>query len=195
MAEQTSKSIRKQLKDYIPFNGQEAADKEIMLKLLKSTDNIFVRANEHVHFTASSWIVNENRDKVLMVYHNIYDSWSWTGGHADGEENLLEVAIREACEETGIYHTRAISEDIFSIEIITVDGHQKKGRYVPSHLHLNVTYLIEANENDKLKIKPDENSGVKWFSFDEALTLPTEPWIVERVYKKLIEKLSKAQMG
>lgn len=190
MTEQTTKSIRRQLKEYIPFNEQEAADKEIMIKLLKSDENIFTRENKQAHFTASSWIVSETGDKVLMVYHNIYDSWSWTGGHADGEENLLKVALKEVWEETGVCHVKALSEDIFSIEIITVNGHRKNGKYVPSHLHLNVTYLLEAKEDDNVSIKPDENSGVKWFTFDEALSSPTEPWMVERVYKKLINKLT-----
>ena len=96
--------------------------------------------------TASSWLLNATHDKVLMIYHNIYHSWAWTGGHADGDRDLLAVAKREAMEETGVTEIRVISEDIFSLEILTVDGHEKRGVYVPSHLHLNVTYLLEADE-------------------------------------------------
>lgn len=96
--------------------------------------------------TASSWLLNATHDKVLMIYHNIYHSWAWTGGHADGDRDLLAVAKREAMEETGVTEIRAISEDIFSLEILTVDGHEKRGVYVPSHLHLNVSYLLEADE-------------------------------------------------
>lgn len=126
-----------------------------------------------------------------MVYHNIYHAWSWTGGHADGEQNLLSVAMREAMEETGVTNIYPVKEDIFSIEILTVDGHIKKGSYVPSHLHLNVTYLLEADEHEVLRIKPDENSGVKWFALEEALRECAEPWMVEWVYRKLNEKLQK----
>lgn len=179
----------KTLNEYIPFNEQEAADKDIMLKLLETDVDIFTRENKQAHFTASSWIVNETGNKVLMVYHNIYDSWSWSGGHADGEEDLLAVAIREAQEETGISDVKPAESNIFSIEIITVNGHEKKGKYVPSHLHLNVTYLLRASETESLKIKPDENSGVKWFTFDEVLAASTEPWMIERVYRKLMKKL------
>ena len=84
---------------------------------------------------------------------------------------------------------RAISEDIFSLEILTVDGHEKRGVYVPSHLHLNVSYLLEADEEEVLRIKPDENSGVRWFSLQEALAACSEPWMIERVYKKLNAKV------
>ena len=64
----------------------------------------------------------------------------------------------------------------------------KKGVYVPSHLHLNITYLAEADEDEMLLVKEDENQAVKWWTFEEALKVSTEPWMVERIYKKLIEK-------
>ena len=81
-----------------------------------------------------------------------------------------------------------VSGDIFSLEILTVDGHVKKGRYVPGHLHLNVTYLAEADEAETLVVNAEENKAVKWWTFDEALRASTEPWFVEHIYKKLIEK-------
>ena len=64
----------------------------------------------------------------------------------------------------------------------------KKGRWVPSHLHFNVTYLAEADEKEELFVNVDENSGVSWWSNEEALKMSTEPWMVENVYKKLMEK-------
>lgn len=181
--------IIEQLKAYHPYNEQEANDKEVMLHLLETEETIFSRENVTAHFTASSWIVNKEQTKVLLIYHNIYNSWSWTGGHADGEKDLLKVAVKEAMEETGIKNVKPVSEDIFSIEILTVDGHVKRGNYVPSHLHFNVTYLLEADESDILQIKQDENSGVKWFSLEEALQVCTEPWMVKWIYSKLNQKL------
>ena len=147
------------------------------------------RTNQIAHFTTSIWVANKERTKTLMVYHNIYNSWSWIGGHADGEEDLSQVALRELEEETGVKNANLVSEDIFSLEIITVDGHMKKGVYVPSHLHLNVTYLAEADEKEILVVNEAENQAVKWWTFEEALKASTEPWMVERVYKKLIEKI------
>lgn len=170
-------------------NAQEASDLPLMLDFLANGETPFHRTNTTAHFTASAWIVNPARTKVLMVYHNIYNSWSWVGGHADGEEDLLAVALKEAREETGIEHIHPVSEEPFSVEILTVNGHEKHGKYVSSHLHYNVTYLVEAEESDELRMKPDENSGVAWFTFDGALKASTEPWMVERVYRKLMNKL------
>lgn len=186
-------SLLKNLKEYIPFNEQEEHDKDVMVHLLESENNIFTRENKVAHFTGSAWLVNKQHTKVLMIYHNIYDSWAWTGGHADGEEDLLKVAIKEAKEETGVMDIKPVTEDIFSIEVLTVDGHVKRGSYVSSHLHLNVTYLLEADEDEVLRMKPDENSGVKWFGLDEALEVCSEPWMVERIYKKLNQKLEIAE--
>ena len=182
-------SILQQLKNYQPYNEQESNDKAVMLELLEKEANIFSRENKTAHFTASAWLVNKEHTKVLMIYHNIYNSWAWTGGHADGETDLLAVAMKEAKEETGVETIVPVTEEIFSIEILTVDGHVKRGSYVPSHLHLNVTYLLEADEAEVLRVKLDENSGVKWFSLEEALEKSTEPWMVEHVYAKLNEKL------
>ena len=132
-------SIR-QIENYPPFNEQEEKDKALILGWIRNNENAFSRENTVAHITASAWVVNKDRSKVLMVYHNIYNSWSWLGGHADGETDLLSVAIREVKEEAGISNVRPVSEEIFSLESLTVDGHVKKGNYVSSHLHLNITY-------------------------------------------------------
>ena len=178
-----------EIKKYKPYNEQEEKDKEIMLDYINTFDNVLTRENEFGHFTASSWVLNKERTKVLMIYHNIYDSWAWTGGHADGDTNLLYTAMREVQEETGLKNIKPIQENIFSLEIICVNGHVKKGKYVSSHVHLNCTYLLEADENEKVSIKEDENSGVKWVPIEEVKNISKEKWIVENVYNKLNEKL------
>ena len=181
--------IYEQIKAYRPWNEQERQDQVLILDFLRKNPDAFYRTNLLAHMTASAWVVNPQRSKVLMVYHRLYDSWSWAGGHADGEEALLAVALREVREETGVQRLRPVTEDIYSLEVLTVDGHEEHGRYVPSHLHLNVTYLLEAEEDQPLRVCEAENSGVAWFSLADALSASTEPWFVERIYKKLNEKL------
>ena len=180
--------LRERIVNYIPYDEQEESDKEYILKFIDTFDDVLTRKNIFGHFCSSAFVVNKNRSKVLMIYHNIYNSWSWLGGHADGETDLLSVAIREVKEEAGISNVFPVSEDIFSLESLTVDGHWKNGKYVSSHLHFNVTYLLEADSEEAVSIKADENSGVAWFAPEEALAKSAEPWFVEHVYTKLIEK-------
>ena len=188
----TRQELIASIEQYQPYNEQEEMDKPLILEWIKNNDNAFWRENTVAHMTASAWVVNKDRSKVLMVYHNIYKSWSWLGGHADGETDLLSVAIREVKEEAGISNVIPVSKDIFSLESLTVDGHWKNGKYVSSHLHFNVTYLLEADSEEAVSIKADENSGVAWFTPEEALKKSTEPWFVEHVYAKLIEKTAHA---
>lgn len=182
--------VRDAIAAYEPWNEQEARDQTVILAFLDRYPDAFLRSNLLAHMTASAWVVNPRRDKVLMVYHRLYDSWSWTGGHADGETDLLAVALREVREETGVQKLLPVSPEIYSLEVLTVDGHEKHGAYVPSHLHMNVTYLLEADESEDLRICEAENSGVRWFGLEEALAASTEPWFVERIYKKLNAKLA-----
>ena len=154
-------TLKKQIEKYITYNEQEKNDKKIMLDYMEKFDNLLTRENEIAHFTASSWVVNKERTKILMIYHKIYNSWTWTGGHADGDKNLLYTAIRELKEETGVENVNILRDDIYSLETICVNGHIKRGKYVSSHLHFNLTYLLEVDEKENLKIKEDENSGVK----------------------------------
>ncbi len=178
----------RQLRDYVPFNEQEEADRRMMLERLENEPDVFLRSSLLYHMTASGWVTDPSRTRVVMAYHRIYDSWAWLGGHADGDEDLLAVALREVNEESGL-RARPVSGDIFSVEALTVNGHVKRGAYVPSHIHLNVTYLLEADPEEALRSKEDENAGVAWFTLDGAVEASTEPWIREHVYRKLNEKL------
>lgn len=182
-------NIIEAIENYRPYNLQEEKDRSNILDYLNRYENAFDRSNELAHMTASAWVVNGAKDKVLMAYHRIYDSWAWLGGHCDGDRDCLNVALREVREETGVKNIRPVSDEIFSLEILTVNSHIRKGEYVPTHLHLNVTYLLEADENDVLSIKEDENSGVAWFKLDEALQMSNEKWFRENIYAKLNDKL------
>ena len=173
---------------YIPDCEQEIQDKRMILQYAHQHENILLRSNETAHFTASPWIVNPSRTHVLMVYHNIYNSWSWIGGHADGEADLLSVALREAQEETGVSIIRPLSVNIFSLEILTVAAHFKRGSYVVPHLHLNATFLVEADDRQPIRSKADENSAVRWFPLDEAVRASSEP-AMQVIYRKLNDKL------
>ncbi len=179
--------MQEQISAFLPGCPQEEADRRWMLDYLQTHPNAYSRRDPVAHMTASAWVLGPDGKRVALVYHNIYHSWSWAGGHADGERDLLKVAMKEVREETGLKGLKPLQNGIFSLECLAVAGHEKKGLYVPSHIHMNVTYLLQA-ENEALREKPDENSAVGWFTPEEALAASTEPWMVQRVYQKLVRR-------
>lgn len=174
--------------NYIPKNEQEIADKRTILKYIKNNPDVLHRSNEIAHMTSSAIVINESMTKILFAFHNIFQSWSWVGGHNDGDNDCLAVAIREAKEETGVKNIRPYNEDIFMIDTLYVPCHYKKGVFISDHLHLNITYLLIADENDSLFVKKDENSGVKWFEIDDVLNHVSEPRM-HLVYQKAIDRI------
>ena len=177
-----------EIKKYTPYNEQEKKDKELILKCINDYDDLLFRENPVAHITSSGYIVNKNRTKVLMIHHNIYNSWAWTGGHADGDGDLIHVAVKEAIEETGIRHFKVVSKEMLSLDVLTVNGHIKRGQYVSSHLHLSAAYLLEASEDEKLIVKEDENSGVMWIPINEIDKYSNEPHMI-MLYNKFNDKI------
>ena len=173
---------------YEPRDEAEAGDKAMFLEYLRLfPDTILTRENKIAHLTASGFVVNRDCSKVLMAHHNIYKVWAWTGGHADGDGDLLAVALREAREETGVEHIRPLSPAIASLDILPVWGHVKRGAWVPSHQHLNVSYLLVADDTDALRNRAEENSRVGWLPAAELLSYTNE-WQMDGVYTKLLER-------
>lgn len=161
-------SYIEEIRKYIPANSQESQDKRVILNYIEQfPHNILLRDNEFAHITSSGFIMNKTLDKVLMVHHNIRNAWAWTGGHADGDMDLLYVAIKEAKEETGVKEISPLTNSIASIDILPVHGHIRKDRYVSAHLHLSIAYILISSEKEKLVIKGDENSGVRWLTLDK----------------------------
>ena len=179
---------------YVPQCEQEKADRALMLDAAERLgDRILTRDSELMHFTASSMIINRERTRVLMAYHNIYQSWAWTGGHADGDGDLEAVALREAREETGIEHLVPLSEKPVSLEILHVLKHIRRGKYVPTHLHLNVSFALLGDERDEIASKPDENASVGWIPISEISKRVSEPTMIP-VYEKILAQMQKMEI-
>lgn len=108
-------NLRKKIEEFIPFNEQEEKDKIQFLEFIDSFDDTLTRDNIFGYFTASAFVVNKERNKMVVVYHIINDGWIYPGGHADGEEDLLKVAVREVEEETGL-KVRVLDDNIYAID-------------------------------------------------------------------------------
>lgn len=182
---------KQQIAAYLPVNEQERSDKGIIYRYMQEhPHNIHTRDNAIAHLTSSGFIMNRDLTKVLVIYHRIYQAWGWTGGHSDGEKDLLAVSVKEAKEETGLKNLEPLSKNIMSLDILPVWGHTKNGEYVSAHLHLNAAYVLIADEDDLLQVNHDETEGVKWIDADSIEENCDEPELVV-VYKKLIEAAKK----
>lgn len=181
-------NFREAILGYQPINEQERNDKKIILEYIDQFySNILTRENEIAHMTSSGLILNKSLDRILMIHHNIYNTWTWTGGHADGDSDMLEVALKEAKEETGLKNIIPLTEDLASIDTIPVYGHIKRGKYVSAHLHLNTSYILIGDENEKTVINEEETSDVGWVEVDRLNEYSNEPYLIE-IYKKIIDK-------
>ena len=174
---------------YRPLDAEEAAVQKAILEDIRRFPDILTRENGLVPLTASSLIVNKGCTHTLMAYHNIYRSWAWTGGHADGDADLAHVAEKEAMEETGIKTLIPIGDGIATMDILPVWGHWKRGSFVPSHLHISINYLFEGDENEPIAKKEDENSGVQWLPIESLKEYVSEAPMLP-VYGKLLRRLA-----
>lgn len=171
-----------------PKCEQEEVDVALIDKYHEMFGDIWTRDNTLCHLTSSAFIVNNDFTKVLVIYHNIYNSWSWVGGHADGDHDLLHVAIKETNEETGlpVDAIEVLEKEPVSIEVLPVASHVRKGKFVSCHTHLSACYLFRASEQEAVRILEDENSGVAWMEFDEFLSKTKEPHMLP-AYEKIIK--------
>lgn len=180
--------LKQQIEAYQPFNEQEAFDKKAILSFIERNPDYLLRTNLIAHFTVSTIVVNKSMDKVLFAHHNIYKSWGWLGGHNDGDEDMLRVALKETEEESGLKQISAFSHEIFLLDTIYVPNHVKHGHHVSDHLHLNATFLVIADEEEKPVVNIEENSGVQWFPIQSVLQVVSEPRMIP-IYQKAFQKI------
>lgn len=179
---------KRTIANYRPQDAREEAEQREMLDLIaREGDRLLSRECAYAHMTASSIIVNHDRSKTLLAFHKIYNSWAWTGGHADGDGDFEAVARREAQEETGIGGLRLLGGGAASLEVLPVWAHVRRGQTVGSHLHLNVSYLFEADEGEPLRVAEAENSAVGWIPVARLEEAVTEEDMLP-VYRKLLHR-------
>lgn len=177
------------IRTYEPFDEQEINDKETILEFMDRHHDVLTRDNTFGHLTASAFVVDSSKNRMLMVNHNIFNGLIYPGGHADGDANLFDVATREVFEETGIHVSPLFNGDIFSIQALPIKGHVKHGKYVSAHIHYDILYaLIAEKENeDKIRVLETENSLVKWVDFENLESENQVDWI-KPINEKLVKK-------
>ena len=192
--ETKNSKLRRLIEEYRPFNEQEATDKKSFIKFIDTFDDTLTRDNLIGHFSATAFVVTEDFSKTVLVHHNIFNGFIEPGGHADGDSDLLAVAKREVEEETGLIAT-PYQDSPFAIKVEAINAHIKNGKFVPSHLHYDVLFLmtIKMNEMDKIRVLESENSAVKWVDLDESyaddvveFARPDNQKIVEKIRKEIL---------
>lgn len=167
------------LSDYNTPHAEEDSFINRFLELLNNK-SCYERTHLPGHITGSSWIVDPGKSKALLVHHAKLNKWMQPGGHADGDENILRVALKEAEEETGLQRLKIISGAPFDIDIHVIP--QRKD--FPEHFHFDVRFLLEADPDDLIQVS-EESHDVKWIDLTE-LEQYTQDRSVLRMKDKLL---------
>jgi 8-oxo-dGTP pyrophosphatase MutT (NUDIX family) len=173
-------SLLQLLENHQPFTPEETQFKQQMIEFVNQNPDCFERSLLIGHITGSAWIVDESRQFTLLTHHRKLDKWFQTGGHCDGDSDVLNVAMKEAMEETGLTDIQVISSNIFDIDIHEIP--ERKG--VPTHLHYDVRFLLEADKTEPLIIS-SESSDLAWVELSKVSQLNDSQSIMRMVKKAL----------
>ncbi len=132
-----------------------------MLELLDCTPGCFRRDSFPGHFTGSALVVSADGSKALLHHHRFLDRWLQFGGHCDGDADVLQVAVREAVEESGIEGLIITSRKPFDLDIHAIPENPRKGE--PPHFHYDVRWVLIAPENAQFTIS-EESKDLRWFT-------------------------------
>jgi len=165
------------LENYHPTQ-EEIAAKQRILAFVKQYPNCFERSLEIGHITASAWLLNKNHTHALLMHHAKLDLWVQPGGHCDGNANVLDVAVKEAQEESGIMNIEPLLSEIFDIDIHFIQANKKE----KEHYHYDVRFLLHATSNEDF-VQNDESKELRWVGKNRN-DLPTDALSVVRMFDK-----------
>ena len=149
------------LQAYQSSDSGQMVYKQMMLDFLRQHDNAFDRACTLGHFTASAMVLNTTKDKVLLMDHVKLQKWLQLGGHCDGDKDFLQVAVKEAKEESGLESIQILRQDVFDLDIHLIPKRVNE----LAHYHYDVRFLLQADEREKLQVNCESN-GLQWVSLD-----------------------------
>ena len=175
-----SKNLINNVKEYLIDYPDEHIKVQRVLNFINNQDNCFARDNWFGHFTGSAWVVDNTRTWILMTHHVQLNMWLQLGGHAEGNSNLLSVAIKEAKEESGLNNFNVLSEKIFDIDIHQIPDFKRS----PSHLHFDVRYILETKHEEQRLVASDESHEIAWIKKSDVTNKNPEESIA-RMLKKM----------
>ncbi len=170
--------LLQQLAAHVPLTEEEAEMRARLAEFVWAYENCFERSLLVGHVTGSAWIVDLDRTHVLLTHHRKLDKWLQLGGHADGDSDVLRVAMREACEESGLASLRPVRESILDVDIHLIPARKTE----PEHFHYDVRYALEADRGEALRMS-DESHDLRWVRVDEVARLTQEESVLRMVRK------------
>jgi 8-oxo-dGTP pyrophosphatase MutT (NUDIX family) len=168
------------LRDYQPYDQHERDMYETLVRFVETESECFHRSLPTGHVTGSAWIIDRSHRRALLTHHLKLDRWLQLGGHADGDADILRVALREAREESGIENIRPLAEGIFDVDIHPIPPRDME----PRHLHYDVRFLLGADANAPLVIS-SESKDLAWVSLADIAKITAELSIARMVAKSL----------
>lgn len=152
---------------YIENNKFENDDVLFTFLMSYKENEIKTRTNLFGHITASAFIINENKDEALLIYHNKYKKWLSPGGHIEEGETCQQASFRETTEEVGLENLNLCSNEIFDIDVHRIPEKIKNGIVEPEHWHFDIRYLYQTNKENNLTIDTKEVNEYKWYKIED----------------------------
>ena len=160
--------LTRRLGGYAPFDAGEQAHLDRLSAFLASGADPIARENPVGHVTASALVIDRDTNTTLLTHHAKLGKWFQLGGHVDpGDQTVLDAALREAAEESGLAGLTPWDEAVFDVDVHTIP--LRSGRNEPEHLHFDVRFLLVAPDRD-IAIS-DESNDLRWFDLDHAIAI------------------------
>ncbi|RZA37295.1 MAG: NUDIX hydrolase [Lysobacteraceae bacterium] len=176
---QVAPSLEAQLADYLCRWPEESGVVQAFVELLEDTLDPFRRERLAGHFTSGAWLVSADGVRILMTHHRKLGRWLQLGGHADGERDMGQVALKEAQEESGLTGLAVEGEAIFDLDRHWIPERKE----VPGHWHYDVRYVVRAGEDENYVVS-EESLDLAWRSIaevaldaDESMSRMARKWL------------------
>ncbi|WP_203322733.1 NUDIX hydrolase [Pseudoxanthomonas beigongshangi] len=171
--------LMEQLQVYRARWPEEAAVVEDFLELLADSRNPFLRERLEGHFTGGAWLVSADGRRTLLTHHRKLARWLQLGGHADGDTDMGQVALKEAEEESGLPDLKLDDTAIFDLDRHWIPERKD----VPGHWHYDVRYVIRAGADERYVVS-EESLDLAWREIapiadepDESLSRMARKWL------------------
>ena len=161
-----------------PLDPHEAAMTADTIRFVEEHADCLLRSCAPGHLTGSAWIVSPDRTRTLLTHHHKLDKWQQLGGHADGDPDLLAVALREAREESGLTRLRVVVAAIFDLDRHSIPARKSD----PEHYHYDLRFMIEADPAEPLTIS-SESKDLAWVEIARVTALNPEESMARMVRK------------